>query len=710
MITQASVALDVRSFSPGPYGGGIAHGADDAGSAWSVVLRSPDVARLPEAGERWRFSGELLQLAGDGGRRLEAKLALPLAPRGRGIVRYLASNPKIAGVGRAYAKRLWDHFGEELYAVLQARDVRALSHVVGPILAANIICGWGLYIEDVEAFAWLDVCGVAPRTAAAAVALWGAAVQATLTEDPYALCLLEPWSNVDGAALRAGVFPDDERRLLAAVEEAGARRLARKHTTSTPAEIETELRTLVGPSDNETARAVALARSRGRLLQAKSTGDLQTRGPHEMERFVQSALLERAERAPVASDATLLQHALESAEASGLNDEQMHAVVLALTRDVSVLCGGAGTGKTTALRAIVVAVKARFGSASSVHLVALSGRAARRMAEATGHEASTVYRFLHDVRAGRRAADSGLLILDESSMLDLPTVYSVLRCISPGVRVLFVGDPAQLPPIGPGLVFHRMVESNRIARVELTQIHRQRSDTGIPQAGSLIRTGRSPSLPCFDFANPHRSGLFLHSNRNAVARETLRVFEAIAGAQVPRGVRERDVQMLCATRWGPAGTLALNDEVERRHLAPTGISKGWGLSIGSRILWTTNDHQRGTPEAPRCLLNGTLGTVTRLAPDYLEADFDDGSADTLRRADLAKLERGWAISVHKAQGSAFQHVVIPIAESKLLDRMLVYTAVTRAVRSAVLGGDEAQLRAAIENEPTAILRRVALSF
>ena len=123
-----------------------------------------------------------------------------------------------------------------------------------------------------------------------------------------------------------------------------------------------------------------------------------------------------------------------------------------------------------------------------------------------------------------------------------------------------------------------------------------------------------------------------------------------------------------------------------------------------------NDHQRGTPEAPRALLNGMLGTVTALAPAHIDVAFDNGVTEVVRREDLAKLERGWAVSVHKAQGSGFGHVVMPITDSRLFDRTLVYTAVTRAVRSAVLVGDEEQLRAAIESLPRAVARHSALCF
>lgn len=706
--TQASIALTVTSFSAGPYGGGIVHGSDDTGRHWDVVVGRGRAARDPASGERWRFVGELH--AAISGNRLLAARALPMLPTGGGLVRYLAENPHIAGVGSAYAQRLWERFGERLYAILRDRDVSALQTVVGPILAHNIVLGWGLYTEDVETFAWLDGCGIAPRTALQVVLLWGAAAKRRLEENPYDLSLLESWQAVDDAALRAGLLPTDPRRLSAAIEEACARRFAQKHTAATLRELRSELGAILHNAPETIDAAVERGRATRRLIEV---GDdlFQARGPHEMERFVASAIEERLAHAPGDFSSAQVGQALSSAEVAmghSLTEQQRQAVLQALSSPVSALCGGAGTGKTAALRALLVAAKGCLGRDYPVHQVALAGRAAKRMTEATGVEASTVYRFLLDIRLGRRSASDGLLVIDEASMLDLPSVYDVLRAVSPSMRLLFVGDPAQLPPIGPGLVFHRMVLSRRIPRVELTSIQRQKEETGIPLAGAAIRAGRWPQFRDFDSAVArHRGVFFRDASVGDVADATVHVLEAMAGAPVASGIRERDVQLLCATKRGDAGTNSLNDIVERAYVPRTDNAQvQWGLSEGSKVLWTANDHQRGTRDEPRSLLNGALGFVGRLDETGATTDFDDGTRDVLRRDDLRKLDRGWAISIHKAQGSAFRHVIVPVVPSRLLDRALVYTALTRAIESVVFVGDREVLRAAIARPTSAAHRRI----
>jgi exodeoxyribonuclease V alpha subunit len=708
--STSSVVVTVARFWPGPYGGGIASGHDERGAAWRVSVPHGSAARDPEPGERWRFTGQPRSYARDH-LRLSAAAAWPLAPRGHALVEYLATNPRFVGVGRACARRLWDQFGEPLYDILQRRESDALAAVVGPFLAASIVLGWGLYVDEVETLAWLDRHGVAPRTAARALALWGAGARQRLCADPYALCLLESWAHVDQAAQRAGLLPDDERRLTAAVEEACARRFGKKHTAFTREELRRELHTLLD-QPSRIDRALELAQAAGQLIEIEP-GHLQARGPHEMERLVAVELERRCARPVGAPFSAALAEVLDGLEADAgivLTELQRHAVKMAVTHDASVLCGGAGTGKTTVLRAVLAAVQATHGEACPVHQAALSGRAAKRMAEATGAPALTVYRLLMGLRRGEIPPDGGLLILDEASMLDLPIMYSILRALGPTKRLLLVGDPAQLPPIGPGLVFHRLVGSPRIPQVELATIHRQASDTGIPTAGAMIRHGRCPRLARFDFAAPCAPGVFLaRATTTDIASTTLQVVEALAGRELAEGARQRDIQVLCAVRKGPAGSEALNEAIEAHHRGRD-AQTSWGLQLGSKVVWLVNDHHRGTREHPQSLLNGALGFVTEVADSWLMADFDDGSTHRLTRSDLVKFGRGWAISIHKAQGSAFRHVVVPIVSSALLDRALVYTAVTRATHSVVLIGDEALLHAAVAREPTASMRSVGLQF
>jgi exodeoxyribonuclease V alpha subunit len=314
------------------------------------------------------------------------------------------------------------------------------------------------------------------------------------------------------------------------------------------------------------------------------------------------------------------------------------------------------------------------------------------------------------LRRNEFAANDGLLILDEASMLDLPIVYSILRAIGPAKRLLFVGDPAQLPPIGPGLVFHRMVGSPLIPQVELKTIHRQASETGIPTAGAMIRAGQCPPLKRFDFTAPHGLGVFwVSASEDEIQSATLRAVTALADPAIGAGIKAQEIQVLCATRKGSAGSEALNEAIEQRHCRQAPPSH-WGLQPGSKIVWLVNDHHRGNRDRPQSLLNGALGIITSVETTSLTAEFDDESTHRLHRGDLAKLERGWAISIHKAQGSAFRHVVVPIVRSALLDRALVYTAITRATHSVVLVGNRALWADAIKRLPSAENRRVGLRF
>ena len=254
-----------------------------------------------------------------------------------------------------------------------------------------------------------------------------------------------------------------------------------------------------------------------------------------------------------------------------------------------------------------------------------------------------------------------------------------------------------------------MVGCARIPQTELTTIHRQSSETGIPAVAGMVRAGRSPTLKRFDFDAPRAPGVFLAvASPNDVASTTLNVLRATSGSALGAGIQQHDIQVLCALRKGPAGSESLNEAIERLHRGAH--ETAWGLQLGSKIVWLVNDHQRGTREQPRSLLNGALGYVRSVDHTSLNVDFDDGSDHLLRRGDLAKLERGWAISIHKAQGSAFRHVIVPIVPSALLDRALVYTAITRATQSVILVGQNELLEGAIARPNTASRRRVGLKL
>jgi exodeoxyribonuclease V alpha subunit len=610
-----------------------------------------------------------------------------------------------------------------------------VAAIIGPQRAVAVIDGFGFLSDEIEVFRWLDRYGVTPRTAAAAAALWGKQAITKIEADPYSLALLESWRVVDSRALRLGLSPADDRRLLAAVDEALARRYRRGHTAATADEIALEMRPLLGPDFAAQLSAIIERSVRAGRIIRLGNGLHQGRAAWFMEREVERRLAERLARRPEAPSATAIEAAIAQVESTSkivLTAEQRQAVLMALSRPVSALSGSAGAGKTSTVKAILAAAERLYGAFRGFRcvLVAVAGRAAKRLREATGMDAMTVARFLRRLEASKQPWRSGLLVLDEASMLDLPSTYRVLVSLPPNIDILFIGDPGQLPPIGPGLVFHRIVGSSAIPQVHLGVIHRQSEDSGIPAVADAIRNGRLPRLPSFDFDAPERPGVYLlEAATERLNEAVLGVFGALAGPVPGAGrtaaLHERDIQVLCPLKNGPGGARPINREIERIYMAHQPQVRDWGLSVGGKVLWLRNDYQKSpakdengnplrdekTGEAVYAgFMNGALGILQRATEHGARVQFDDGAEDEIRLYDLENLTHGWAISVHKAQGSDFRRVIIPITKSRLLDRALIYTAITRGIDTVVLVGSAPLLRSAISFPPKAAIRRCALTF
>ena len=736
---EATDEITVTSFHASPLGGGILIGRGKSARLRRAVL-SPEVAtRDPDRGETWRVTGPEREHP-DYGRQIHADVALPLMPTGRTIVRYLATNPRFEGIGWRTANRLWEALQGRLYDAVAGGDVEAVACVIGAERAVRVVQGFGLLTEEVEVFRWLDRYGVSPRTAAAAADLWGRGAIARIEADPYALALLEPWRTVDARALRLGLSLDDPRRLLAAVDEGLSQRYRLGHTAATASELQARLWNLLGfTGERLGAHAIEMAVEAGRVIR-HADGLLQSRAAWFMEREIERMIAERLARetqGPSLADLEAACAEVERATGHVLSLRQREAVHMAVSSPVSVLCGGAGTGKTSSVRAVLAASERRRAALPPRDRegfehpqVALAGRAAKRIAEATGREASTLARFLRRLEVGGRPPRRGLAILDEASMLDAPSVYRTLVALPPEVDLLFVGDPGQLPPIGPGTPFHQLARSPAVPNVTLDTIHRQSSATGIPRVAQAIREGRMPDRPRFDPDRPLDPGVFvLPASQDAAGAAALSAFRAMAGPppapDAVDGLHGLDIQVLCALKNGPSGFREMNAAIEAEWMAHQPRIHVWGLSVGSKIAWLRNDYSKaplrdmqGEPVVdpatgkPVCagFYNGSLGVVRRGTERGAWVEFDDGAADEIRQHDLEKLALGWAISVHKAQGSGFRRVIVPIARSRLLDRSLIYTAVTRGIETVVLVGDMDLLRAAVEAPPRASVRRQTLNF
>ncbi len=370
---------------------------------------------------------------------------------------------------------------------------------------------------------------------------------------------------------------------------------------------------------------------------------------------------------------------------TGLDETQKAAAVAALSHGVSLLTGGPGTGKSRTVSAVVELAAAR---GRRIALAAPTGRAAKRLEELTGQPASTVHRLLgaQPVRESGPAAgpvftrgeswplDADLVVVDEASMLDAELAAGVVEACSDGTHLLLVGDPAQLPSIGPGRVLGDLVASAAVPNTELTTLYRQAEGGTIARLATAVRTGELPALD-----DPEREVVIVATRDSADAAR--RVVQLVTDS-IPRalGIASADVQVVTPVHRGPAGTEALNlalKEVLNPGAAGTdakGRSPTRRFDVGDRVVAIANHLDEG-------FANGEVGTVTAKTSDGLVISFS-GSSVTVAPTSWSDLRHGWAITVHRAQGSEWPAVVValPPESGGLLTRPLVYTAFTRAQR------------------------------
>ena len=689
-----TVGLTVKSLVAASELGGAIFGAHTpSGGYVRVVASGRAIHRPPVPGETWDVTGEYRHTP-EFGEQLHARQCIYRPPRGRLLVQYLASNPAFVGVGEVKALALFDEFGDDLADILSAGDVERLSQVLTRETSARIVEAWSEHQAEAELVDYLDTRGFSPRLAGQLRRAWGVQALDVLERNPYFMLAFAAWRTVDAAARLTGVQPDDPRRMVGAVETVLYQELQAGHTLTERQRLLPSIRKLLGNGNHETALELAL--EEGAVVgddvggyQAVGAAALETRIAERIRRMVAGEQLRQgvlfgARTVSVQVDACIA--SLEQQQGFALNAAQRQAVELSASSPFSLLIGGAGVGKTTVLRAIV-AVAEQQGAA--VYQMALSGRAAKRMAEATNAPATTIAKFLGAVRAGKLELDgTAVLIVDEASMLDLPTMFRLLRNLPDGSRMLLVGDAAQLPPIGFGLVFHRLAEASSVPRVELTEVHRQAASTGIPAVATAVRYHEVPSLPALPAGDAGVS------------------FVECLPAEVPSTVDrvvsewEDDWQVLAAVKDGPGGIRALNEHFHKRN---AGAACGNGFAVGDPVIHLVNDYDAG-------LMNGTLGFVLAASesPERgLWVDFEGEEHLIPQDALEERLELAYAISVHKAQGSQFKRVVVVISDSRILDHALVYTALTRGVQQVVFIGDRTSFERAVRDAPLAQRRRIA---
>jgi exodeoxyribonuclease V alpha subunit len=638
----------------------------------------------------------------------------------QGIRRYLGSG-LIKGIGPKMAERIVDHFGQATLEVIE-EDPKRLVEVpgLGPKRTAMITAAWAEQQAIKEVMVFLQGVGVSTSLGVRIYKTYRDDAIEVVRREPYRLAA-DVWGigfkTADTIAQRLGIPHDSPQRVKAGLQFALSEATEDGHCYLPEPELVTKATELLGVDTGLAERCLEeLVAEEGVVaepLPAQLSPEVQARPeraiwliPFHRAEVALAGGLVRLLEAPAdrlasfqAVDWTVALDWLHQTIGMTLAPEQAEAVRLALTKRVAVLTGGPGCGKSYTVRAVVALARAKR---AKILLAAPTGRAAKRLSELAGLEAATLHRLLQ-LRPGGDAAfdrdhplDADLVVVDEASMLDVLLANKLVKAIPPGTHLLFVGDVDQLPSVGAGEVLRDLLAAERLPRVRLTHIFRQAQHSGVVTNAHRINAGQHPIT----------SGLndfFLFPEEDAEQVADL-VVDIVANRLPGRfGLNPGDVQVLCPMHRGPAGAGVLNERLQAaltpaREGLPERRFGGRVYRVGDKVMQLRNNYDKGTAG----VFNGSVGQVTAISLEdsELRVLLDEDEEVAYGFDELDELTHAYAVSIHRSQGSEYPCVVVPVTTSAwlMLQRNLLYTAVTRAKRIVVLVGSRRALAKAVRTQ------------
>ena len=635
-----------------------------------------------------------------------------------GIFKYLSSGT-IKGVGPVTALKIVNRFGTDTFDVIEHRpewlaDITGITRKKAAAISESFRQQAG--IRGVMMFC-KDFMGVGE--VARVYKSFGAGAVGLIKENPYILCDSEPgipFAKADAIAKSLGADPESDNRILSGISYVlNSAAAASGHTCLPEGEVISAATELLGiePQVISSALCRMLDRSDLACYKKDEVNYIMTNVTAEEEDIIARSLLRISESAGYfgSGDISGLIEKVERTLGISFAPLQREALFASLENGVMILTGGPGTGKTTVVRAMLSIFKSL---GLKTVLAAPTGRAAKRMSEATGEEAKTVHRMLEMERTsdgsvrfcrnGRNPISESVIIVDEASMLDLSLTAAMLRAIKRGARLILIGDSDQLPSVGAGNVLSDLIGSERIRTVRLTEIFRQSKESLIITNAHRINEGIPPRLNVTD-----SDFFFVNRESEADIAETVC---ALIDERLPRAygrdIKEK-IQVITPSKKGAAGVERMNAILQERLNPPATFKKerqshGSIFREGDRVMQIVNNYdieweKNGVVGVG--LFNGDIGVIESI--DYKEESvfirFDDKRAEYSYEM-LEELELAYAITVHKSQGSEYPVVIIPMysCAPMLMARNLLYTAVTRARSMVVLVGRSDIPRRMTENE------------
>jgi exodeoxyribonuclease V alpha subunit len=673
---------------------------------------------LPAVGERLMVTGKWSNHSSYG-RQFEAEFLERLMPQtSMEILSYLSSRV-IKGIGPRMAARIVEHFGEETLLVMEREPLR-LAEVSGISREKAKTIGeeFRLQVGMRQLMEFFALHHLPAELAVRTYKLYGDSTVELLYDDPYLLMdegLEAPFGAVDRFAIELGVAGDDPRRVEAGILFELNYNLTAGHSFLPEEKLVLATGQLLSVDAEAVRQAVARLLEVDRLVRDTLAGITVIYLPqlYEAETYCSQSLLRFAQNtfpAPRGLDKMIRNVAKESGIEYSAEQEQ--AIREAATSGLLLITGGPGTGKTTILNGIL----SLLGQMQLRCLLAApTGRAAKRLTEVTGEEASTIHRLLEasiDQNTGKmffvRDEDNPLkadaVIVDEMSMVDVQLLHSLLQAVPQGKRLILVGDPDQLPPVGPGFPFSDMLRSGQLPTVRLTEIFRQAQQSLIVMNAPRVNRGELPEL-----RNVSSDFFFMRRQSEEAVSQLIR---DLCTTRLPNnmGIPADQIQVLSPTRKGGVGTMALNKMLQSalNPAAPEKKERQFGDFIfreGDRVMQIRNNYDIMWKKTDGSaigtgIFNGDVGTITSIDPnaETMTIVFDDREAD-YDFTQLNELEPAYAMTVHKSQGSEYRAVILTAWNGSpyLLSRSILYTAITRARELLIIVGREETVKVMTEN-------------